>query len=319
MRKALLLVLLTGSLAGQTVRAQPGQVETLASVAALVTTLTTPERTWEERFQAEKQLSKMPPVPVMVALVPEIAKGMPTEDGIVGIWNGAGSAELDKKSLPPRWQVFYAVSRVWSAQDMRLSRQKGERATVGKTLVAYLPEARNQVRLLNELGNNGSEGNWVNEAGKPVSALFLDATADPSVRLAALQCLLRHTGEKYYPQAKEVVQAWPEQPWQQLNLKELLMKALLQADLRNRKAKKRTVADADFLRLGFSLLPALENLKDGGGYFLAVSLEDSVSQDFEPDPKNPKYQGQYGLTDAFFADTTKNALAWWKKNRKALP
>lgn len=310
------LVLLTSPLAGQAVHANQVKTGTPAPIAKLVENLTAPELTWEERFQAEEKLMKMPSEPVLVALVPEIAKGMPSD---FGIWNGTGSAQLDRKLLPPKWQVFYAVHRVWNHHDLESFREEQQPlASVGRALVAYLSKARSQATILNELGASGRSYNyWIEEAEEPVSALFRDVKNDSGVRLTALKCLLRNTGEKYYVEAKEVAQAWPEQPWQQLQTKAALVRMLMEVGLRNRKGADKMNVDPEVLKIGFSLLPQLEKLTKGGGYFLALSLGTYVGQEFKADQSNPKYKGEHGLTDSFFADTTTNALTWWTNRDKS--
>jgi len=55
-----------------------------------------------------------------------------------------------------------------------------------------------------------------------------------------------------------------------------------------------------------------------GAYFLAIKTGDYVGQEFKPDQKAKRYQGEYGLTDSFFADTVANALSWWAKNRNGI-
>jgi hypothetical protein len=62
-------------------------------------------------------------------------------------------------------------------------------------------------------------------------------------------------------------------------------------------------------RAGFALLA---KNRDSGTAYLLGKL---VGINFTPDQKLSKYQGEHGLTDAFFADTVSNALAWWADHR----
>ena len=308
------LVILTSLVVGRDVWAQPetAQVQTQRlAVAALVKRLTSTELDWKERVRVQKELMKLPPLPVLVSLLPEMAKGMPS----MAIWNGSGSAEMDAKmGMPAVWQVSYRVHELWDEQDRRLSLQKGDRAALGRELAAYLQKVGPKGYLLLKLAGE-VESNWVPEAEAPVAALFLNDATEAGVRLEALRCLLQNTGTKYLPDAKKVASAWPETPWQQLLVKEDFIKTLIVADSRNRNVPAKSEPDTEILRLGFGLLPTLEKEKAGTGYFLAGSLGTYVGQKFSPDQNAPEYQGEHGLADAFFSDTSKKALAWWENHR----
>lgn len=308
---ALFISLLVGQSASADERQSASDEDT--AVVELVKKVTSPQLNWEKRFEAEEKLENMASAPVLFALIPEASKGMPSG----GIWNGFSSAE-GNKVLPPNWQVFYAVHRLWFHHYMKSLRENGvPLASVGKRLVDYLPIASSKGWILQELGASGrSESFWIDEAEQPVVALFRDAKTDEHLRAVAMQCLLRNTGQKYYGEIKAVIRAYPENTDKQLYFKAERLRDIIQDALRKRdKNPKQPDTDSELLRVAFSLLPKLEKVTEGGGYFLALTLETYVGQEFKANQSDPKYKGEHGLTPSFFADTTLNALKWWERNQ----
>ena len=79
-----------------------------ADIRALIARMTDVKASFQERCGAEDELEKRRPQDVLPRLLPELAKGMPPG----GIWNGLGSREANRHG-PVRWQIWYAVHRVW--------------------------------------------------------------------------------------------------------------------------------------------------------------------------------------------------------------
>ena len=80
---------------------------------------------------------------------------------------------------------------------------------------------------------------------------------------------------------------------------------------------------AKFVRHAFSLLEEIDDKHSGKGYFLAMAIGSFLGVQpvasgqgaFAPDQRLEKYQGEHGLTDAFFQKTVENAMDWWEANK----
>jgi len=72
------------------------------------------------------------------------------------------------------------------------------------------------------------------------------------------------------------------------------------------------------LAAGFEVLKDWTESELQHGYFVATQLGFilKIRDEFAPNQKARKYQGEHGLTDEFFIDTVKNALRWHAKNEK---
>ena len=70
------------------------------------------------------------------------------------------------------------------------------------------------------------------------------------------------------------------------------------------------------LSSGFDILKRLSDEDLRHGYFVALDLGFilKIEDDFKPNQREEKYQGEHGLADEFFEDTVRNALAWYSKN-----
>lgn len=66
------------------------------------------------------------------------------------------------------------------------------------------------------------------------------------------------------------------------------------------------------LTAGFEAITELPDEELRAGYFVARRLGFMLKKEdeFAPDQKDPKYQGEHGLTDDFFTETVRSAIEW---------
>jgi hypothetical protein len=268
-----------------------------AALEGLVSVMTDPAAAWQARCDTEDALKARPSQPVLQALLPHAGLGMPPG----AIWN-SGGREFDQWA-PVKWQIFYAVARSWSHHVSRLPK-----ADAGRILVLLLEKAGSaggRRQILNDLAIH-----WTPEAEPPVAALFNDAQQPFPVRRGAGFCLMLHEGKKYHERLLDLARdadVEPRKQWFDL--------------LSDPRHKRNAGYDPRVAVLGFELIEAeLRKSPDyiHGAYFLAVKTADYVGVEFAPNQGDPKYKGDRGMKEAFFADTVKNALAWWKANGKSL-
>ena len=74
------------------------------------------------------------------------------------------------------------------------------------------------------------------------------------------------------------------------------------------------------LAAGFDIIADLPDKDLETGYFVARRLGFilKIKDDFAPNQKARKYQGEHGLTNEFFIDTVRNAIKWYSKNKKTI-
>ena len=281
----------------------------------LVAKLQQEKLTADEMIAYETALKESPAAKVLPLLLPLVSQGMP--DG--PIWN-SGGAEIDVNASL-EWRVFYSSSRVWS----HLATQNPELA--GELLAAALAETESGREKRSLLGLLLS--NW-NETAEPVAAEILqDWENEPEAWIAAAYCLAYHHREKYDDLFSRVLTELPEENWRESNTKadfiRLLIRhrnrALLANSMIRGKDPKSAVPlmNHEILRVGFSLIDKQEKQRIGSGYQLALGMADYVEQDFKPDQNDPRFQkGKGGLDEAFFSETSNNALRWWETNKQIL-
>ena len=71
---------------------------------------------------------------------------------------------------------------------------------------------------------------------------------------------------------------------------------------------------------GFDIVTELPDKDFQTGYFVARRLGFMLKKEdeFAPNQKERKYQGEHGLTEEFFIDTVKNAIEWHTKNKREI-
>lgn len=263
----------------------------------LVATMTDKTAAWDARCAAEDSLTNLPPRTVLPILLPHIGMGMPSPV----IWNSAGR-DFDKRA-PVEWQVFYAVARTWNHQVDSLPRDSG--GTVLLPLLGAAKQAGERSRVLMDLTQR-----WVPDAEEPIATMFKDPEEDLTVKTTAALALILHGQANYHDLLLGYAQSGSfadRKRWFDL--------------LSDPRHKRKTGVDPNVVRMGFSLIEEDRRVSPGyihGAYFLAIKTGDYVGQEFKPDQKAERYQGEHGLTDNFFADTVANALSWWAKNRNGI-
>ncbi|MEW6302633.1 MAG: hypothetical protein AB1705_04125 [Verrucomicrobiota bacterium] len=269
-------------------------VGAVESPETLLPVMTDARESWQKRGEAEDALAKLPPEAVLPALLPHMAKGMPSG----GIWNSAGR-EHDR-GAPVEWQVFYAVGRSWSAQVNKLPHEGGGRLL--HELLRKAPTAYAKDILLGDLALR-----WEPQAEPTVAAMLKNPKEGLPVRAAAGLVLILHGRENYHALLLEY--AGQGEHSERLRWFDLL------SDPRH---KQRKGVDSRVIAMGFDLIEAERRANPNyvhGGYFLALKVGHYAGQQFKPDQQDPRYQKQGGLNDAFFADTVENALKWWELNK----
>lgn len=263
----------------------------------LVTTMTDKTATWDARCAAEDSLTNLPPQTVLPVLLSHIGKGMPSPV----IWNSAGR-DFDKRASV-EWQVFYAVARSWNHQVDSLPRDSG--GTVLLKLLGAAKSGSERSRVLMDLTHR-----WVPDAEGPVAALLKAPEEALAVRTTAALALILHGADDYHGLLLGYAQSGSfadRKRWFDL--------------LSDPRHKKKTGVDPRVVKMGFSLIVEDRQMSPDyihGAYFLAIKTGAYVGLEFTPEQTNPRYQGEHGLTDSFFADTVTNALTWWTKNRNEI-
>lgn len=267
------------------------------TVNAVVAQMTNEAASWEERCAAEDSLTKMPPQEVLPVLLPHIQKGMPS---LAGIWNSAGR-EFDRHA-PIEWQIYYAVSRSWDHQVDTLPRDGG--GVLLLELLNKTPAAAANARrkLLTDLTHR-----WVPSAESTVAGVFKNPDEKLDVRTTAALALILHGTEGYHELL--LVYAAASNHADRKRWYDLL------SDPRH---KKQTGIDPRVVQMGFNLILTEQESSPNyvhGAYFLVIRTGDYIDVEFKPDQKRPEYQGKHGLTESFFQDTVKNAIAWLTVNK----
>jgi len=260
----------------------------------LVVTMTDKTAAWDARCTAEDSLTNLPPQKILPLLLPHIGKGMPSPP----ICNSAGR-DFDK-TAPVEWQIFYAVARSWSRQVDSLPRDSG--GTLLLALLGAAKVANERSHILMDLTHR-----WVPEAEVPVAALLKAPEEDLAVRTTAALALVLHGSADYHRLLIDYAETGSfadRKRWFDL--------------LSDPRHKKRTGVDPRVVQMGFALILEDREVAQNyvhGAYFLAIKTGDYVGQEFKPDQRDSRYQGEHALTDSFFADTVKNATGWGTKNR----
>ena len=218
-----------------------------------------------------------------------------------GNYNRVGDRPWNDKRLPPRQRKFVMAEVVWN-HHLR-GRHDPAKA---KVLLSLLPkgDANTHGRYLVVAVMTHSQ--WIPEMEPVLKRMLTDETRTADARRAALNCLL-HRGDinTYMPICIKHIQSSGALITQ-------LREYNLLTNQGNRlftlsEANRRSLVD-----LGFKLLERLSHKQHQSGYFVALQLGFllKIKDQFKPDQDAEEYQSPSGLTDAFFTDTVKNALAW---------
>jgi hypothetical protein len=270
--------------------------------------------TKEDRSAAEKELMGHDPEVVLPVLAAEI-------DGAV---DGAGdavkgyAAEEEPTAEARAWRALHRLwdHHVWGKTEvvwvevtesdgkkrmlpgLKRFRPDRKQAAVGKVLTAILKDTRSE--HTRRLAILGLQENYSSDAEAPLAAILREEKSLDT--MTAARILLVQHAAKYGPlvidRASDARREVPERNEYLRVLYGIPLDDLGAAD------RKRLV------RAGFAVLG------ENRCYFTAGWLEWFTGRQFKPDQGAAKYRGANGLTDDFFKDTVKNALAWWADNRK---
>lgn len=272
-------------------------------VETLVEKLRDGEIAWQTREKIENELKIRDSQAVLLAVLDDVTREMPS----MSIHSGMSNVELDSRFLSPQWRVFYSMHRVWNFHVRRPTEQ------VGRALVAKLGTTKNNAFIISQLHH----AIWVPEAEAPLSALL---KSDDSEARWAARALLDRVGDRYLPFVKKKIKAMPARDEKEVSQRSEWLRDALEALHSHRYVARQNrqivpSLDAEIVRLGFEMLPRLEEFRAGLGYFLALDLGDYLAQEFKADQHEARFQQNGNLNETFFAQASKNALAWWKINR----
>ncbi|NNJ27418.1 hypothetical protein [Alienimonas chondri] len=217
-------------------------------------------------------------------------------------WNG--------DRLQPRDRRYIMVVEAWR-RSMSIKEDDPAKAKVLLSLLRRASTAKEKQILIHAILNY----EWSPDAAPVLREIAKDGREDLSVRSRAASTLLSRTDiNAAMPLAIEVMQAHEKG------------RPRLEAfhSMSNQGNRLFTLTDENqraLLVFGFKNLAALPKEDLQSGYFAARRLGFvlRIENEFAPDQKAPRYQGDHGLTDEFFIDTTKNAQRWYSANQESLP
>ncbi|MFA6288813.1 MAG: hypothetical protein WC661_15640 [Opitutaceae bacterium] len=218
--------------------------------------------------------------------------------------NRSGDTPWDEKRYTNGQKNYVLAQTLWEAHLARPVDPAKADILVG--LLRTAQRAEEKTMLIYALSNN----NWTPAAVPLLAAIAADPHETLAARSCAINALLRHDDiNRHMPRAIEIALASP------IILERVLIFDGITTDVDpgntplNQESRDRLVS------AGFEILMALQE-KDwrGGGYFIAGKLGALLGgeNNFHPNKKDPKYkQGKGGgLTEAYYTDSVRNALAW---------
>ncbi len=267
-----------------------------ADAAHLIAVLVNPDTDYPTRVACERALCQLPARDVLPRIAEQPLASMPRREG-GPIFNGGGSAEADRGG-PWAWQVFYALRRIRDHHMHTASSQQLRSALAGSA-------DPDLVEI--EVFFARSGGAEPLPTFEPAALRVVrDARRAETERLHAAQALLELDRAKHYATVVDLALGLAD-PTAALDLLARVPEGV--------------APDARILRAAFSRLQALAAANPNTpppAYFLAVRLEDLVGAKFRPDI-SARYQGPSGLEGAYFADTVKAALEWWRAHQHGAP
>jgi hypothetical protein len=273
----------------------------------LLETLLSPENSDEPWRRAADSFRELPVDVAIRTLYPAIAKGIP---------NGMSYAAYNC-SDPSRdryiggWGRYCVANWLW-CKTMSCGREHSKAGNILLELWTQPQSVYGQSALLSALDYY----NWVPEAEEPVRKLFTDSRSDSGLRAKAAACLLHHVGTKYQHDVIGFALFGSHE------IRDLLFRQLVSAP-----HARVSGVDATVVRMGFWLMfEELTKIEDrfahrsvGGSYYGAFlsanALGEYLGEQFTPDYKLPKYQGEQGR-ELWYRETNENALTWWLKNKE---
>jgi hypothetical protein len=217
-----------------------------------------------------------------------------------------GDTPWNNDRLRPTDRTYLMASVVWQ-QHMK-PRDDLEKAPILLSLLQNASRQNEKSILIGAIKNS----QWCTEAEKVLLAIAKDKKEDLGIRRASVSTLLiRCEIDIYMPLAIEIIlshdKGMPRN--QAFNFTINQGNRLFSLSEENRRL---------VLATGFEVLTDWAENELQHGYFVARQLGFilKIRDEFAPNQKKRKYQGEHGLTDEFFIDTVKNALRWYSKNKK---
>jgi hypothetical protein len=238
-------------------------------------------------------------------IAPVLLKVLVGDQPIYGI-NPWGDTPWNNDRLRPRDKTYLMASAVW--QHHMEPRDDLEKATILLSLLQKASGRSDKGILIGAIMNS----QWCPDAEKVILGIAKDEKEDLGIRRASASALLSRCNiDTYMPLAVEIIlshdKGMPRN--QAFNLTLNQGNRLFSLSEKNRRL---------VLAAGFKVLTDWTESELQHGYFVARQLGFilKIRDEFAPDQKARKYQGEHGLTDDFFSDTVKNALRWYSKNKK---
>jgi len=240
-------------------------------------------------------------------IAPVILKALVDHQPAYGI-NPSGHTPWNDDRLTPRDRTYLMASAVW--QHHMSPRDDLPRAKVVLSLLQRAPQPAEKTILIGAIRNH----QWCPDAEKLLLEIANNKDEDLGVRTSSVTTLLsRCNVNAYIRLAVEVVLAHKKGSpcCQAFHFTMNQGNRLFTLNERNRRL---------VLATGFEILTELPGAELQSGYFVARHLGFMLKRenDFAPDQKAKKYQGEHGLKDEFFIDTVKNAIEWYSENKKEI-
>ena len=253
----------------------------------------------DERTALVEKSKKLPFDKIAPTLLTTLVENQP----FYGI-NPWGDTPWNNGRLTPKDRTYLMASAVW--QHHMEPRDDPAKA---KTLLALLQKEEGvtgksiliRAIMLNQ---------WCAEAEQPLLKIATNGTETLDTRQVAVTALLKRCDlDTYIPLGMEIVNSYDKEMEKNQAFNSLTNQGnrLYKISEKNRDL---------LLSTGFAILIQLDDEDLQHGYFVALQLGFilKIPNEFKPDQKTEKYQGQHGLTDDFFIDTVKNALEWYSEN-----
>lgn len=214
--------------------------------------------------------------------------------------DASGSTPWNNEGLPMRHRIYLMASAVW--QHHMTPRNDPRKAQVLLTLLQRTTRTAEKSRLILTI----RQYQWCPAAEQYLRGLCEAEQESLDIRRLAVESLLDHCQlDTYMPIALEIILAHEKglRRCEAFNSTTNRGAGLFKLSEENRRA---------VLTAGFDILAELPNEELQVGYSVARRLGYilKVRNEFAPDQRAAKYQGQYGLKDEFFIDTVKNAREW---------
>ncbi|MHC4986221.1 MAG: HEAT repeat domain-containing protein [Planctomycetota bacterium] len=207
------------------------------------------------------------------------------------------------RDLGPSGAMYLMALEVW--QHHVWTPSDPEKAAALLSLLETSTDDAEKARLITALG----EAHWTPEAERPLLRLARDEAESLAVRRAAVKGLLRQCDlNAYVPSAVDIIAAHPSGMQRREAFADV-------TDLGQRLEALYEMNRNAIASLGFEMLLDLPDDQLDQGYFVARRLGEIIQapNEFAPGRPEPAFRYEDGdLAYPFFAETTANALAWYR-------